>query len=57
MEKAECVKSMYCKIEAVWVCTLSLVGAPHPTGPYGTGTGKNGCKMIWTEETEAQQPK
>ena len=57
MENAECVKSVHCKIEAVRVCTLALVGTPRPTGPFGTGTGKNGCEVIWTEETEAQPPK
>ena len=57
MDNGECVKSMYCKIEAVRVCTLALVGKPDPKGPYGDGTGKNGCEIIWVEETPAQPPK
>lgn len=57
MEKGECVKSMYCKVEAVRVCTLAFVGSPQPLGPYGDGTGKNGCEMIWAEETPVQPPK
>jgi hypothetical protein len=47
----------YCKVEAVRICTPAFVGKPQPMGPFGDGTGKNGCEMIWTEETEAQPPK
>jgi hypothetical protein len=55
-DNAECVESKYCKIEAVRVCTLTFVGLPQAVSPFGTGTGKNGCEMLWTEETEAQPP-
>ena len=57
LDKGECVRSMYCKVEAVRVCTLAYVGKPQPDGPFGDGTGKNGCEMIWTEETQTQPPK
>lgn len=56
MENGECVKSMYCKVEAVRICTPALVGKPQDASPYGDGIGKNGCEMIWVEETEAQRP-
>jgi hypothetical protein len=56
LENGECVRSVHCKVEAVRICTLAFVGKPQPVGPFGDGTGKNGCEMIWTEETEAQRP-
>src|SRR5262245_32966762 len=57
MDNGECIKSVYCKIEAVRVCSPVFVGKPQDSGPFGTdGISKNGCVIVWTEETEAQRP-
>jgi hypothetical protein len=57
IEKGECVKSMYCKVEAVRACSPAYIGKPGNVDPFGKdGPGKNGCVIIWVEETEAQRP-
>ena len=57
IENGECVKSIYCKIEAVRACSPAYIGKPGNSDPFGRdGTGKNGCAIIWTEETPAQRP-
>lgn len=56
-DNGECTTSRYCKIEAVRACSPAYVGKPGDSDPFGKdGPSKNGCVIIWTEETPAQRP-
>ena len=57
VDNGECTTAKDCKIEAVRACSPAYVGKPGDSDPFGKdGPSKNGCVILWTEETPAQRP-